>query len=252
MRERDPAWYRGDFFRDYTEYAETVHGEERTRAEVEFALEALALPAGARILDLGCGHGRHSLELARRGFRVTGLDLQATAIEKARAAATAEGLEVEFVVGDMREPPGEAEFDAVLCLCTAFGCLERPEEDEKVVRAVARALRPGGAFLLETNNLPWLLRHFANRNWDELDDGSMRLFENAYDAPTGRLESRWIRLMPDGERREFRLSFRIYLPAEIGAMCERAGLAIERLGGSLDGEDWGIDSRRMVVLARRR
>src|SRR5262249_43283414 len=137
---------------------------ERTAVEVEFLVQALALPPGAALLDLACGHGRHTIELARRGYQVTGLDLSTSHLALARQAAAAQGVVVSWVEADMRElPPGP--FDAVINLFSAFGYLESDAADQQVLAAVGRVLRPGGRFILDTRNREHVVRTFQRRVW---------------------------------------------------------------------------------------
>ena len=142
------AWYEEFFGEDYVRFH--LRGgewlEERTGPQCDFVVSALELQPGARVLDLCCGQGRHSVELAQRGYNVTGFDLSEYLLGLARTKAEKLGVEVEFVRGDMRELPWESEFDAVVNLWTAFGYLESDEEDERVLRSVGAALRPGGQF----------------------------------------------------------------------------------------------------------
>src|SRR5207237_6807952 len=113
----------------------------------DFVVSALELAPGARVLDLACGHGRHSARLARRGFDVTGLDVSASSLELARETEPA----AEYVEGDMRELPFEdASFDAAINLFTAFGYFDDEAADQRVLHEVARVLRSGASFLLDT------------------------------------------------------------------------------------------------------
>jgi SAM-dependent methyltransferase len=248
----DPRWYENFFGRDWLELVALRISEERTREQVDFLVEALALAPGARVLDLACGHGRHSLELARRGYRVTGLDLSAPSLEVARETAEDGGLEVEFGECDMREIPFEDEFDAVLNLFSSFGYFEDAEDDRRVLSAVAGALRPGGAFLLDTIHPPWLFRHFQPLSWEEHDDGTLFLEERTLDLLRGRSDARWIAVRPDGGRSELRHSLRIYTLAELASMLAEAGLDVERTYGGFDGSELGLESRRLIVVARKR
>ena len=115
-----------------------------TEHEVGFLADALGLEAGARVLDVGCGPGRHALALARRGIDVVGVDLSEDFIALARDAAAADGLPAHFDVGDVRELAYDAEFDAVICLCQGgLGLLGGGDEPQAFGR-IAAAVRPGG------------------------------------------------------------------------------------------------------------
>lgn len=132
--------------------------KERTAEEVEFLIAKLGLDDGARLLDLARGHGRIALELARRGHRVTGLDLSPRSLQFAREAAASEGLHVEWVPADMHDIPAGALFDAFANVFTSFGFFREEDENQRLLDGVARALVPGGAFLIDVVNLLWLVR----------------------------------------------------------------------------------------------
>ncbi|HMQ31427.1 MAG TPA: methyltransferase domain-containing protein [Chloroflexaceae bacterium] len=133
-------------FAHYREY-----GEQLTRREVDFLVEALGLEGTEVLLDLACGGGRHSLELARRGFTVVGLDAAAPVVAHARARAAEEGLSVEFVEGDMRALPYEGRFDVVLVMNSSVGFFN-DAANAAVIAGCARALAPGGRLLLQCIN----------------------------------------------------------------------------------------------------
>jgi SAM-dependent methyltransferase len=248
----DPRWYAGFFDDQWLEMRDEVTPPERTQREVDFALEALAPAPGARLLDVACGHGRHSLELARRGFRVTGVDLSEPSLALAREAAAAEELDVELVHADMREIPFREEFDAAIDLFTSFGYFETEHEDERALAAIARSLKPGAALLLETVNGAALLRVFRAETWNELEDGTLMLEHRGYDLLTGRNDVVWTFVRPDGSRSELRHSLRLYTVAEIASMLRRVGLEIERSWGGWDGSELTLDSGiRFLVLARK-
>jgi len=128
-----------------------------TVAEVDFVLEELKLPSGSSILDVGCGTGRHSVEFARRGFRVTGIDLSVQMLAEAEKAAKRANVTVEWVNADATQFKATRMFDAAVCLCEgAFGLLglddDPSEHDVKILHNIAAALKRGAGFILTTLN----------------------------------------------------------------------------------------------------
>jgi ubiquinone/menaquinone biosynthesis C-methylase UbiE len=224
--------------------------EARTPAQCDFLVEALELPLGARVLDLCCGQGRISVELARRGFAVTGLDLSEYLLNLAKERAEAAGVAVEWVHRDMRDLPWENEFDAVVSVFTSFGYLETDEEDEKALGAVQRCLKPGGRLLLDVHNREWTAIRFQPRYWYE-HEGHLILDEETWDERQGRITMARTIIAPDGSRRETGFTLRIYAPSEMMKMLERAGLEWERTFGGWEASQYTALSRGMMVVARK-
>jgi SAM-dependent methyltransferase len=250
MSTADPNWFEGFFDEDYLRFAVDRHPEEATAAEVDLLVEALGLREGSRVLDLACGHGRHSVELARRGCRVTGVDLSERSLELAVARAAEAGVEVRFERADMRRIRFADEFDAVINMFTAFGYFAEEADDRLVLDRVAAALVPGGALLMEIVNPVSVFGRFEARGWHTLSDGATMLEERVYDAVRGRFETCWTFVGIDGERREHRFSHRAYTAPELAGMAEAAGLAVEHRWGGLDGSELEMASRRIVLVAR--
>jgi SAM-dependent methyltransferase len=249
MSTAEPDWFGGFFDDDYLRFAVDRFPAEATAAEVDLLVAALDLEPGARVLDLACGHGRHSVELARRGFAVTGVDLSAPSLGLAAAGAAGAGVDVRFERADMRRIGFEAEFDAVVNMFTAFGYFE-DADNRLVLDRVAAALAPGGAFLMEIVNPVSVFARFEARGWHGLSDGTLVLEERVYDARRGRFETCWT-FVRGGERRERRFSHRAYTAPELAAMTAAAGLEVEQLWGGLDGSALEMGSRRIVELARK-
>jgi SAM-dependent methyltransferase len=120
--------------------------DEEAARFVDTLVERVQLPAGAAVLDLGCGTGRHSKRLACSGFDVTGVDLSAESLRRAR---TNERANLRFVRQDMRLPFGRGRYDCVVNLFTSFGYFEDPADNLTVIRNVAESLKPGGTFVLD-------------------------------------------------------------------------------------------------------
>lgn len=247
----EQPWWQQLFGEDYLRAWGPVLPPERTEREVEGILRLLDLPSGSRILDLCCGHGRHAVALAGRGYQVTGQDLSEPFLRGAREAAAARGVAVAWVHGDMRRIPFEDEFDAVLNLFTAFGYFDREEENQQVLEQVAKALRPGGVFLLDFINRERVVREHRPHIISRHDDGLIVLDEGEIDLLAGRTERRVTLLFPGGARREYRHSVRIYTLVELVRMLASAGLELTGYWGDLDGGEFGLGSQRLVIQARR-
>jgi len=162
------AWHESDDFWEAT--APIMFGNQRWEAapvEVDQVVRLLGVSPGATILDLCCGPGRHSLEFARRGFSVTGVDRTAVYIDRAQEQAAAEGLAVEFVQEDMRRFCRPHAFDAAVSLFTSFGYFEDPAENRQVLANVRDSLRDEGSLILEMMGKEVLARIFRERDWSE-------------------------------------------------------------------------------------
>ena len=246
-------WFDGYFEEEWLDEIALHIPEERTRNEVDFVVEKLELEPGASVLDVACGHGRHSLELARRGFVVTGIDLSPRSIELAREAAGREGIDATFVVRDAREIAFDAEFDAAINLFTsALGYFDDEAENQRFVDGVARALRPGGSFFVDTINLLSLAGGFAPVNWEEYESGTLMVERRAFDFERGRSRSDWTFVRPDGSRHTIRHSLRVYAPHELIAMFEAAGLDVVGSWGNWEGAELSFDNWRLILRGDKR
>lgn len=211
-------------------------------------LELTDVEPPASVLDMACGPGRHCLELARRGFRVTGVDRSPGHLETARGRAEEEGLEVGWVESDMRAFSDPGAFDLVLNLYTSFGFFEDPEEDRRVARNMVDSLAPGGRLVMDLMGKEVAARIFRPRDWRETD-GELWLFERNVTDDWGWIRNRWIRVR-DGERREWSVGHRIYAASELAAILAETGLEAVRAYGSLDGAPYDHEAERLVLVGR--
>ena len=215
-----------------------------TQAEAEFAVDAAGLHPGAKVLDLGCGGGRHTLALARLGFQVTGLDFVESAVHQAEAAARQEGLaNASFVVGDARAMEADLGlFDAVLCLYDVVGSFPEQADNQALVATIARCLKPGGKALVSVLNMHLtrkLARHVASVR--ATPDALQRLRPSSTMQTTGAIFNPDFYLLDDetgvvyrkeqfdGDGKppaEFVVRDRRYTQGDITRMCEEAGLRL--------------------------
>jgi SAM-dependent methyltransferase len=246
-----PPWFESLFETVYLRAWGEALTDERTQREVDGVLECLRPLAGARILDLCCGQGRHSVALAQRAFDVTGYDLSARLLGVARHAAEEARLQVAWVRGDMRELPFREEFDAVVNLFTAFGYFDTQQEDQLVLEGAARALRPGGAFLIDFIHRDGILRAWQPASVFELSDGALVAERRRFDLRSSRLWTEATLIEPDGKRETYGYGTRMYTATELSRMLEHAGLAVVAAWGGLDCSDLSLESRRVVLLGRK-
>ena len=222
-----------------------------TAREVDFLVAALAPPPGGAVLDVACGTGRHALGLARRGYRVTGVDFNPRYLKVAEDDAAAAGVAARWVTADMRALPFDGAFDASYSYFSSFGYFS-DADNERVLAGVARALRPGGRFLLDVVNRDWILTHPQQRIWTQLEDGSLLMEETALDLRRSVVRSRQIHITPaSGAQITKESSMRAYTCAELEAICARHGLGVDAAWGGTDRGEYGPESRRLVLLATR-
>jgi SAM-dependent methyltransferase len=161
---------------------------DRTGAEVDRALAMLGAQGGERVLDMACGTGRHSHELARRGFEVVGVDISPDLLAIAKADAEAESLDASFLAADLRELDFDQEFDLVLNLNDgAIGYFETEEENHRTFEVIAAALRAGGGNLLQLPNVLYAEAHLPQKTWIA-GEGMVELIDHRWDARTRYLE----------------------------------------------------------------
>jgi SAM-dependent methyltransferase len=214
---------------------------------VEEMVTLLGLSPGARVLDLCYGVGRHSLEFARRGFQVTGVDRTATYLQEARRRAAEEGLGMEFVQEDMRTFVRPGAFDAVINYFTSFGYFESDEDERQVLANAHRSLRPSGVLLMEMMGKEILARVFSERGWHE-EDGMLILEERKLASDWSSIHNRWI-IIRDGDRREVTLTVRQYSASELCWLLREAGFAAVDVYGDLRGAPYDMGAKRLVLVA---
>jgi SAM-dependent methyltransferase len=236
-------WYRSFFHGLALDMWRAVVTPEMTAADVDFLVAALALGRGARVLDAPCGNGRHALELGKRGMRVTAFDLCEDFIAEARATSATVGGAVSFAVRDLRALDAVAEFDAVTCLGNSFGYLEHDDTVDWLYR-VARALRPGGGFFLETGMLAESLLPHLEKTMEGDFGGIHGVIEHGYDVRRSRMLGTYT-FTRGAERFSESMSQQIYTAAELTRILAAAGLEVRDILGA--GAYGSAESRSFVL-----
>jgi SAM-dependent methyltransferase len=247
----DAPWYETFFTGVPLDLWQKAVPPEVTTAEVDFLERELGLQRGQRVLDLPCGAGRHSVELARRGYVVTGIDISAENIERARAAAASAGVSVNFQQGDMRNVPGGLQVDAAFCFGNSFGYLE-DADTEKFVASLARIVRPGGRLAIDTgmaaeSYFPHF--HEDRHSWHLVEDIYL-LLDQHYNVDTSRAEITYTHIR-DGVVDSRRGSQRIYALAELKTLLWAAGLHTMATYSTLDGAAYEFGCHRLLLVAER-
>lgn len=226
--------------------------QERLRDEVSdreaVTLSTMAgLHQGTTVLDLACGHGRLANGLAARGCEVTGLDANEYFLDLARRDAEARGVQVDYVLGDMRDLPWDERFEVAINWFTAFGYFD-DEGNRQVLAAVHQGLRPAGRFLLELPNHSRVMREFRDSSVVDRD-GDLMIERRRHDPLTGTIPTERI-VLRGGRVRRVRFFVRLFSFTELRDWLLAAGFS------SVEGYDGGggpltADSRRMIVMAHR-
>ena len=238
------------FFNDF--YLRAFAADERddaAEAQARGAARLAACPDGGDLLDVPCGYGRHSLALARAGYRVVGVDRSQALLDEARRRAGGARWP-KLVAADYRRLPfGDERFDAALNLFTSLGYLG-DEEDTRVLGEIRRVLRPGARLVIEIMHRDWLVRRFVAQDWRLMGEGRLLLEQRTFDPAGGMAQTTQTLIDGAGQRESRSWSARVYSATELLAMLERAGFADARCLGDLDGAPFRIDTR-LVIVARR-
>jgi SAM-dependent methyltransferase len=220
---------------------------KNTVREVDFLLEELELQPGASILDVGCGTGRHSVELAKRGYAVTGLDLSAEMLAKAEEAATASGVQVEWVHADATRFSFPNKFDGAIGLCEgAFGLLGAGDDPiaqpSAILSNICRSLKPQAKALFTVLNGAAMIRKCKNEDVAEGRFNPLTMVKSYEYPPREGLPA-----IPVRER--------AFVPTELSLLFRLAGMSIVNIWGGTAG-NWGrrsidLDEIEIMVVARK-
>jgi SAM-dependent methyltransferase len=240
-----PQWFEDDSF--WETFYPTMFPPERIDSAWVQVEQVLALTKfdGKDVLDLCCGPGRHSAELAARGYNVTGVDRSEFLLSKARERSS----EVEWVHEDMRTFVRPDSFDLVINMFTSFGYFDDKDDDGRVLRNVCTSLRDGGAVLMEMIGKEYLAKVFAPTVAYTTADGHTFVQRHEIFDDWTRIRNEWILVRGD-EARTFTFHHTVYSAQELKDRLGAAGFGNVAVYGDLEGNEYGVDARRLVAVAR--
>lgn len=251
MERKKEDWYKEGWTLDIKNHSWT----EETKLQIDFLIHTLHLSGNERILDLACGFGRHSLELARRGFSVVGVDLTKAYVEDAILQAKSEHISAEFFHKDIRDIDFREEFDVVLNMADgAIGYLENEKENLKIFDVVAKALRPGGKHVMDIMSADYADTHFPCNLWDmgekgitlskfEWDKESKIMLYGQNDFSYGDVLT-----SPCFEKGD---PLRLYHREEIRQIMKERNMKVKQVFGKFDGTPANENEIQMIVISEK-
>jgi 2-polyprenyl-3-methyl-5-hydroxy-6-metoxy-1,4-benzoquinol methylase len=231
---------------DYLYFYSKGLTKQRTNREVDFLIKYLKFNKTMEILDLACGHGRHSNRLAELGYNVTGVDITKGFLDIAKEEAKQKKLNVKYILEDMRKIDFKEQFDRVLLMFTAIGYFNETE-NLQVLRNIARALKHNGLLCFETFNREAMLKTYLPYIVTEKGK-DLQVDIHTYDKKTFRLYNKRI-VIRDGKRKDKPFFVRLYSPEESAKLLLKAGLKIHKIYADFTGKRFTKNSRRMIVVA---
>jgi SAM-dependent methyltransferase len=250
-KRRGKPWFEEIFDEDYLRTLPFLT-PQATQLEAQFVMDSLAVAPGTQVLDVGCGYGRHAMELAARGYHVVGLDSSLPLLLRGADEAQRRGLTINFVHGDMRDMAFDGQFDGAYCLFSTFGYFD-DETNKKTAANICRALKPGARCVFELLNRDYMIADLPLRVWWE-GDGCVVLEEVDFNYFSSRIVSNRSVVFDDGRQLEQEISIRSFGLHELGKLLHSVGFRVVEVSGSMatKGRFFGAHSRDIVVVAERR
>ena len=213
--------------------------------------DTCALSPGAKVLDAGCGPGRISVELALLGLDVTGVDLIQPYLDAARETAKDENVQLTLIQGDLRTFSTQGTFDVAVNLYTSFGYCDSIQEDQLILNNIAKSVKKGGYFVMESTSREIAVRYFTSGEWFERA-GKTVLTEFSVDGLWEGLRSKWILIDNEtGERIEHEFVQRLYSALELRDMLFKAGFTTIKVYGDFQWAPYDEKASTMVIICQK-
>ena len=247
------TWYNDDnFWEVWAPYLFSAYRMRNAGQEVDQLVSLLKLQPKSTVIDVCCGVGRHALELARRGYDVTGIDRTKSYIQSCREAAYREGLDVSFVLADAFSAHLGNRFDAAISMFTSFGYYDDEFRNVGLVRNLCSSLNPNGSLLVQIVGKEVLARDFREHDVYEHEDGTLGIQKRSVRDGWERLDSEWT-LIRSGELLwKGALSYRLYSGSEMKQLLLGAGFHEVGIYGNLAGAPYDNTAQELVAVAVKR
>jgi ubiquinone/menaquinone biosynthesis C-methylase UbiE len=244
LKNRDSGWW-DDFFPAFRPFFGLV-SQKSTNAHVRYVIKKLNLKPGKKFLDCPCGIGRISLPLAKKGIRVTGVDITQSYLDELSKKAMRRGLKINVARADMRRINYKSKFDAGGNLWTSFGFFENESDNRLVVKKMYQSLKPGGKFMLHVINRDWIMANYSPRGWQEVA-GVKSMEERYFDYRTSINYGTW-HFIKDGKEKSIDVPIRMYSFHELIALFESVGFTDIEGYGSVKDEPISRDKNMMFII----
>lgn len=244
------AWYEQIFNEEYFRTL-PMGFHKQTLRETQFILQSLSVGRGGRILDLCCGFGRHTIEMAKRGYDMVGLDLSLPLLQKGLSEAQRRKLSIKFIHGDVRELNFNGVFDACFCVHTSFGYFD-DKTNFNVFGGIFKALKTGGRFVIEVLNRDYVIQQMPRRKWWEGSD-CLFLEEVSFNNETSVLHNKRTFIYDDNRAWEQYIYIRLFSLHELQSMLRLSGFKILEVSGHVAGRGafFGAESPHIIILAEK-
>ncbi len=240
-------WWQKFFSGVVVDFWLRVPTEEQTLSEADFIQTMLQLPPRGRVLDVPCGGGRHSIELAARGYQMTGVDISADFLKVARAQTAQRQLQMSWEQREMCELPWQAEFDGAYCFGNSFGYLD-DAGNARFLKAVAQTLKPKARFVMDTGlTAEGLFPSFQERRWLQIGD-ILFLSHGRYDPVRSRIDTEYT-FIRNGKVDTRSATMRVHSYRELCRLLEDAGFGDCEGYSSLSQEPFKLGSPRLLLVA---
>ena len=241
-------WYE-DWF-DTVEYLNVYkhRNDEDAKRLVQLILNNVSLKKGADVLDLACGAGRHSILFAKKGFKVTAVDLSKNLLSVAKRSAEEAGADINFIRSDIRDFSISSKFDLAVNLFTSFGYFRSDEANFKMFRIAADHLNGSGYFVMDYLNKRYIENNLVPLSEEDIEGGKI-IQERKIE---GKRVIKTIKILKNGSDSEFYESVRMYSIDELKNILSETGFEIKNIYGDSDGKSFDLEtSPRIIFIARR-